>query len=93
MSDKMTLRLYMAGITPENQKMILNFKELLTEELGDNYDLEIIDVLERPELAEEEKILATPTVVKVLSGRAQKMILDLEDRESLMVGMDLIKAD
>ncbi|MCR9192140.1 MAG: circadian clock protein KaiB [Gammaproteobacteria bacterium] len=92
MSAKVILKLYLAGITADNQKMILNFKTLLTDTLDTEYTLEIVDIMENPELAVEGNILATPTIVKVLpTGPDQKMILDLEDHDSLSLGMALIQ--
>ena len=90
---KYQLKLYLAGVTPDNQSMIIHFKELLNTELNNDYSLEVIDVLENPELAEDEKILATPTVVRELSGDIKKFILDLDNNKSLLIGMNLIKSE
>ena len=49
----------------------------------------VIDVLERPQLAEDVKILATPTLVKELPGPIRRIIGDLSDSEKVLVGLDL----
>lgn len=85
-----TLRLYIAGITTDNQDTILNFKKLLTGKLGDNYTLEVIDILDQPELAADEKIIATPTLVRSLPVPVQKVIVDFSNQEKLLLGMDLV---
>ncbi len=91
MNEKYTLKLYIAGLTPDTQDMIANFKSVLSTELQDSYSLEVIDVLKRPELAANEKILATPTVVRLLPGAAKKFVLDLASKEKILIGLDLIK--
>lgn len=92
MAQKYILKLFIAGLSPDSQDMILNLKETLRQELKDSYSLEVIDVLERPELAVDEKILATPTVVRLLPAPVKKFVLDLANREHLLIGMDLIRA-
>lgn len=58
-------------------------------ELAGEYDLEVIDVLERPQLAEDERIVATPTLIKELPPPLRRIIGDLTDREQVLLGLDL----
>ena len=88
--EKMMLKLYISGITPENQDSILKFKKLLQEKCGDHYSLEVIDVFDHPELAESEKIIATPTLLRSLPIPVQKIIMDFSDHKKLLFGIDLI---
>jgi len=67
MTGKYVLKLYVTGQTPRSQRAIANLRRLCEEELDGAYEMVVIDVLERPQLAEDEKILATPT----LNDRAQ----------------------
>jgi circadian clock protein KaiB len=83
------LKLYVTGQTARSQRAIANLKHLCDEELGGEYDLEVIDVLERPQLAEDEKILATPTVVKELPPPIRRIIGDLSDSDMVLLGLDL----
>ena len=87
------LRLYIAGITTENQQSILDLKSALKEKLDNNFKLEVIDVFEQPELAEGDKIIATPTIVRSVPAPAKKIILDFNDKERLIMGMDLLLQD
>ena len=87
---KYLLRLYIAGITTDNQESIIQFKQILKEKLGHNYTLEVIDIFENPELAEGQKIVATPTLVKAIPEPSHKVILDFSNKEKLLFGMDLI---
>ena len=86
---KYTLRLYIAGITTENQETIIGFKQLLKQVLGGDYRLEVIDIFENPELAEGERIVATPTLVKAIPGPIQKVILDFSSKEKLLLGISV----
>ena len=83
------LKLYVTGQTARSLRAIANLKHLCDEELGGEYELEVIDVLERPQLAEDEKILATPTVVKELPPPIRRIIGDLSDSDMVLLGLDL----
>ena len=83
------LRLYITGRTIHSQRAIDNLRAICDEELQGLYDVEVIDVLEHPTLAENEKILATPTLVKRLPEPVRKIIGDLSDREKVLLGLDL----
>jgi circadian clock protein KaiB len=54
------------------------------------YALKVIDVLKNPQLAEEDKILATPTLSKILPPPVRRIIGDLSDRERVLIGLDLL---
>ena len=83
------IKLYVTGQTPRSQRAIENLRRICDEELQGHYDLVVIDVLERPQLAEDEKILATPTVVKELPPPIRRIIGDLSDSERVLLGLDL----
>lgn len=83
------LRLYITGRTPQSQRALSNLRQICEAELEDAYEIEVIDVLEHPTLAENEKILATPTLVKRLPEPVRKIIGDLSDREKVLIGLDL----
>ena len=63
---------------------------ILAEEFQGIYALKVIDVLKNPQLAEEDKILATPTLTKILPPPVRKIIGDLSDRERVLIGLDLL---
>jgi len=87
---KYLLKLYVTGKTPRSERAIANLKAICEEELNNQYELIIIDVLERPQLAEEEKILATPTLIKQLPPPLRRIIGDLSDKEKVLLGLDLL---
>ncbi|HET9933551.1 MAG TPA: circadian clock protein KaiB [Polyangiaceae bacterium] len=86
---KFKLRLYITGRTAQSQRTIENLRLLCESELRGHYEVDVIDVLEHPVLAENEKILATPTLVKQLPEPVRKIIGDLSDRERVLIGLDL----
>ena len=83
------LRLYITGTTAESPRALTNLHHICESELAGLYEVEVIDVLEHPALAENEKILATPTLVKKLPRPVRKIIGDLSDRERVLLGLDL----
>ena len=87
--ERTTLRLYVAGNTINSRRAIANLRDICREELDASYEIVIIDVLERPQLAEDEKILATPTLIKQLPPPLRRIIGDLSNRANVLIGLDL----
>lgn len=88
-ADHWHLRLYVAGHTPRSVTALSNLKRLCEEHLAGRYDIEVIDLIERPQLARGDQILAVPTLVRQLPAPMRKIIGDLSDRERVLVGLDL----
>lgn len=88
-SDKYVLKLYVTGQTPRTERAITNLRRLCEEELDDRYELLVIDVLDHPQLAEDERILATPTLIKQLPPPLRRVIGDLSDKDKVLLGLDL----
>lgn len=84
------LKLYVAGNTPNSVRALSTLKNILEKEFEGVYALKVIDVLKNPQLAEEDKILATPTLSKILPPPVRKIIGDLSDRERVLIGLDLL---
>jgi circadian clock protein KaiB len=84
-----TLRLYVAGATAKSAKAIANIKQLCEEHLKGRYELEVIDLYQRPVLAQGEQIIATPTLIKALPQPLRRLIGDMSDAERVLVGLDL----
>ena len=89
MADKYVLKLYITGKTPRTQNAVSMLKRICEEELEGHYELQVIDVLERPQLAEDEKILATPTLIKVMPLPLRRIIGDLSDKQKVLLFLDL----
>lgn len=86
---KYLLKLYVTGKTSRAERAIANLRRICEEELSAEYELEIIDVLEHPQLAEDERILATPTLIKRLPPPLRRVIGDLSDKEKVLLGLEL----
>jgi len=83
------LKLYVTGSNPRAELAVLNLRRICEQELAGKYDLQIIDVLENPQLAEDEKILATPTLIKQLPPPLRRVIGDLSDTEKVLLGLEV----
>jgi circadian clock protein KaiB len=87
--NKYVLKLYITGQTIRSERAIANLQRICHEELGDRDELVIIDDLERPQLAENERIVATPTLVKTLPPPLRRVIGDLSDTDQVLLGLDI----
>lgn len=83
------LKLYVAGQTPKSQAAFANLKAICEEHLQNKYTIEVIDLLENPQLAKGDQIVAIPTLVRKLPEPLRKIIGDLSNTERVLVGLDL----
>ena len=87
--DTYLLKLYITGKTQRSDRAISNLRRICDEELSGKYQIVVVDVLEQPQLAENEKILATPTLIKELPPPVRRVIGDLSDSEKVLMGLDI----
>lgn len=87
--DKFQLTLYITGQTPRSARAVANLQRICSERLGGQCEVVIVDVLEHPHLAEEAKILATPTLSTDEPLPARRIIGDLSDAEKVIAGLGL----
>ncbi len=83
------LRLYVAGQTPKSITALANLKKICEEHLAGRYQIEVIDLLEHPQLAAGDQILAVPTLVRRLPEPLKRIIGNLSNMERVLVGLDL----
>jgi circadian clock protein KaiB len=83
------LRLYIAGQTPNSIAAITNLKKICEDKLEGRYHVEVIDLLEKPQLARGDQIIAIPTLVRRLPPPVKSIIGNLSKTESVLVGLDL----
>ncbi len=86
------LRLYVAGQTPKSLTAFSNLKKICEEHLSGRYSIEVVDLIEQPQLSKGDQILAVPTLVRRLPQPVRKIIGDLSDTERVLVGLDLFPA-
>jgi circadian clock protein KaiB len=91
-ADVWNLRLYVAGQTDTSLAAFANLKRLCEEHLKGRYTIEVIDLVETPQLARDDQILAIPTLVRKLPQPVRKIIGDLSNAEHVLEGLDLIPA-
>ncbi len=87
--ERFILRLYVTGSTPQSVRAIQNIQKICEENLHGNYNLEIINLYENPELAKSEQIIAAPTLVKQLPLPLRRIIGDLSNSDKVLVGLGL----
>jgi circadian clock protein KaiB len=88
---KYLLRLYTTGQTPNSTRALANINRICAEELNAEYEIEVIDILKNPQLAEDDKIIATPTLVKKLPSPLRRLVGDLSNRDKVLLGLDIIE--
>ena len=84
------LRLYVAGQTPKSLTAFVNLKRICDEHLAGRYRIEVIDLVQNPQLAQGDQILAIPTLVRRLPEPIRRIIGDLSNSERVLVGLDLV---
>jgi circadian clock protein KaiB len=78
------LRLYVAGTSPRSLRAFANLRQMCEENLAGRYEIEIVDLEERPARAKEDDIVAVPTLVRSLPGSMRRIIGDLSDTERVL---------
>ena len=89
--NRVVLKLYVTGRTPRSDRAIDVLRRISDEELEGALELTVVDVVESPQLAEDEKILATPMVVRELPPPIRRIVGDLTDLNEVLVGLDLVR--
>jgi circadian clock protein KaiB len=91
-SEVWNLTLYVAGQTPKSIEAFANLKDICETHLKDHYIIEVVDLVENPELAKNDQILAIPTLVRKLPEPIKKIIGTLANEEKVLVGLDIKSA-
>ncbi len=83
------LRLYVAGQTPKSIEAFANLKRICEEHLAGQYRIDVIDLVENPRLAQQDQIVAVPTLVRKLPKPVRRIIGDLANEERVLVGLEV----
>ena len=89
MGKKVLLKLFVTGKTPRSIKAIDNVKSAFEARLSENAILEVIDVLDRPQQAQEEEVLVTPTLIRLVPTPVRRLIGDFSDGNKAFDLLDL----
>jgi circadian clock protein KaiB len=87
--ERVELRLYVAGPTSRSLAAIDNLRRICEEKLQGHYTIEVIDLLQSPQLARGDQIVAVPTLVKKLPPPLRRIIGDLSNTERVLIGLDI----
>jgi circadian clock protein KaiB len=88
--QRYVLRLYVTGSTSRSARAIENMRRICEEHLAGRYDLEVIDIYQRPEAAREFQLIAAPTLVKLLPEPLRRIVGDLSNHDKVLHGLDLL---
>ena len=77
-------KLCISGMTPRSRQAVVNIKRICEEYLAGQYELEIIDLYQQPELAARHQIIATPTLLRNLPQPRRQMFGDLTDTQATL---------
>jgi circadian clock protein KaiB len=91
-SDRWELCLYVAGQTPKSLRAIDNLQRICDEELPGRYRIEIIDLVENPQLARAAQIIALPTLVRQMPQPLRKILGDLSDTAKVLLGLQVVSS-
>ncbi|MGD1912936.1 MAG: circadian clock KaiB family protein [Rivularia sp. (in: cyanobacteria)] len=88
-NNEYILKLYVTGDTPRTDRAISNLNKLCQGNLPNHYQIIVVDVLKQPDVAEKEKIIVTPTLVKELPLPQVRIIGDLSDIKTVLMGLGI----
>ncbi|HEV8487283.1 MAG TPA: circadian clock KaiB family protein [Blastocatellia bacterium] len=86
---KYVLRLYVSGSSLKSALAVENIKRICEQHLKNQYDLEVIDIYQQPNLARDEQIVAVPTLIKRLPPPPRRLIGDLSNLKKVLFGLDM----
>jgi circadian clock protein KaiB len=88
-SKKFIFRLFVTGTSPNSAKAILNTQKICKDYLENNFELEIIDIYQQPELAQPEQLYGAPLLIKKLPLPERRFIGDMSDTKKILSGLGL----
>lgn len=88
--DKLIMKLYISGMSPKSMEAIKNLKHLCDEHLNEDFELEIIDIYKNPEMAEEQHIVFSPSLIKQLPLPKKTLIGTLSNTEKVISALGII---
>ena len=87
--DKLVLQLYVSGMSPKSMEAIENIKRLCDEHLNDAFELEIIDIYKNPEVASQQQIVFSPSLIKSLPLPKKTLVGNFNDKEKVIKALGI----
>jgi circadian clock protein KaiB len=91
--DKMILQLYVSGMSPKSMEAIENIKKLCDEHLNEAFELEIIDIYKHPEVASEQHIVFSPSLIKRAPLPQKTLVGNFSNKEKVIMGLGITFKD
>ena len=88
-TGNVVLKLYVTNLTPKIENALEKLNDKCDRELNNGYELSVINILENSQMAEDDRVLATPTLIKQLPEPVKRIIGDISNIDKLMVGLGL----
>jgi circadian clock protein KaiB len=88
MNRKVKLRLYVTGSAPNSIAALANMKAVRAA-LDEDHELEIVDVLERPERALADDVLVTPTLLKLAPRPSCRIVGNLSNIHQVLSSLGI----
>ena len=85
-----TFRLYVTGATPGSSRAVAFIKTFCEQFLKGRYFLEVVDVYQQPALADEERVFATPTLVRTSPLPLRRIVGSMADPQRLQAGLGIL---
>ena len=86
---KYILKLYVAGVNRKSEEAIRSITEVCSAHLNGRYQLQIIDIYQRPTLLRGEQIIAVPTLIRKFPLPLRRLIGNMMDKDKILLGLDL----
>lgn len=86
------LRLFIAGTSPRSQRTIENLRRICRRHLAGRFALVIVDIYQQPEMAEDDQVVAAPTLLKLTPLPVRRIIGDLSDEARVLRGLGVFSS-
>ncbi|HWD41685.1 MAG TPA: circadian clock KaiB family protein [Fimbriimonas sp.] len=83
------LKLYVSGSSTRSAKAVSNLRAICDTYLVGRYELEVIDLFQQPEMAQEQQLLAAPTLIKQKPEPIRRLVGDLSDTDRVLYSLNL----
>lgn len=91
--EKLSLQLYVSGMSPKSLEAIRNIENLLGKYPKDSFELEIIDIYKNPEVASEQSVVFCPSLVKLSPAPKKILIGTLCDSKMVINALGLTEPE
>jgi circadian clock protein KaiB len=88
-AERYALRLYVTGTTPRSMLAIRNIQHICRKYLDGRYDLEVIDIYQKPQEAINAQIIAAPTLIKFSPDPVRRAVGDMSNEAKVLSALNI----